>query len=234
MRLARPERRLAPGNFWAAVDAEHNRLILERLPGTDILDVGCGYGSLTDFLARQGKRPIGVDSDRSSIAAALALYPERHLIEGTFEGRFPDRSFDHVVLRDALHHLVEEGDVRAALREIRRILRPGGTLVAFDPNIHAVLRACRRMMRHQDAECSLPQAHALLAGEGFDVRETSYHETFALAASGGYVGLCFVPPGLPRLHRTLVRLNRWIGNALARTPLGPHVLWRYRIVAAPH
>lgn len=232
MKLARPERRLAPGAFWREVDAEHNRFVAERLPGTAVLDIGCGYGTLTDHLARLGKRVVGVDHDAESVRVARELHPAREFVEGGFAGRFPDASFDHVVLRDVLHHLYEEGDVAAALREIRRVLKPDGTLVIFDPNVHFVLRLCRRLMAHRDAECALEDAIAALERAGFEVRETAFTEAFALAASGGYVGICWVPP-IRALHRALIALDRWTSRAVRALGLARRVLWRYRLVAAP-
>ncbi len=232
MKLAHPERRLAPGAFWREVDEEHNRYVAERLPGQSILDVGCGYGTLTDHLSRLGKKVVGIDQDPESVRVARSRNLAGEIVEGRFEGRFASGSFDHVVLRDVLHHLYAEGDLSASLAEIRRVLKCDGTLVVLDPNVHFLLRLCRRLMAHRDAECPLEDARAALERAGFEIREVQFYELFALAASGGYVGICWVPP-IRRLHRALIALNRRLSSGIARTRMARSLLWRYRLVAAP-
>lgn len=229
MRISNPSKRLNSGSFYRLVDQEHNQYLARRLRGTSVLDIGCGYGSLVDYLCRQGKNAVGIDSEPECIDIARRRFPGRGYILGSFE-QFPDRSFDHVVMKDALHHVFEERDVKVTLREIKRILKPGGTLVIFDPNIQFVLRLCRKIMRHNDAECDIEDARKRLQRAGFTIRQVDFYELFALPASGGYVGICFVPP-IAFLQHALILLNRFFSRILVRTPLARHLLWRYLLVA---
>lgn len=96
--------------------------------GLDVLDVGCGQGIDLAEYALAGARPTGVDLTARHVELA-----NRHLqllglsgtaVEGDAEYLpFSDASFDRVSSNGVLHHTP---DMPAALREIRRVLRPGG------------------------------------------------------------------------------------------------------------
>jgi SAM-dependent methyltransferase len=102
----------------------------------DVLDVGCGPGTITVDLARivAPGRVIGIDR-AAEIVADAAAYAREQNVEATFEPgdvyalRFPDASFDIVHAHQVLQHVA---DPVAALREMRRVLRPGGLVAARD------------------------------------------------------------------------------------------------------
>jgi ubiquinone/menaquinone biosynthesis C-methylase UbiE len=96
--------------------------------GLDVLDVGCGQGIDVVRYARAGARVRGIDLTPRHVelarmhVAALALDAE--LVVADAETLpFEDHSFDRVSSNGVLHHTP---DIDAALREIRRVLRPGG------------------------------------------------------------------------------------------------------------
>jgi SAM-dependent methyltransferase len=107
-------------------------------PGESVLDLGCGAG-FDAFVAAQlvgpGGRVVGVDLSPEMLAVARAAlaeagFPQVEFSEGTVEVLpFPDTSFD-VALSNGVLNLVP--DKPAALREIFRVLRPGGRLQACD------------------------------------------------------------------------------------------------------
>jgi ubiquinone/menaquinone biosynthesis C-methylase UbiE len=100
--------------------------------GANVVDLGCGSGVFTDVLRRRGYRCTGVDLSPKLIAIARQRYPGIEFIEGDVEGLpFPDASFDAVLLSGLVHHLP---DASRCAAEVFRVLRPGGTFVAFDPN----------------------------------------------------------------------------------------------------
>ena len=100
--------------------------------GAKVVDLGCGSGVFTDALRRRGYRCTGVDLSPKLVAIARQKYPEIEFIEGDVEGLpFPEASFDAVLLSGLVHHLP---DASRCAAEVFRILRPGGTFVAFDPN----------------------------------------------------------------------------------------------------
>jgi len=107
-------------------------------PGQRILEIGCGTGNLLLTVAR--RRPdaevIGIDPDRGSVRRAArkarrAGLPVR--IERAYADDLPlpDASIDRVLSSFMWHH-VGDAEKPAALREIRRVLRPGGELHLVD------------------------------------------------------------------------------------------------------
>lgn len=101
-------------------------------PGARIADLGCGSGVFTDLLQRRGFNSTGIDLSPKLIRIAREAHPGIDFREGDIEHLpFADGSIDGVVLAGVLHHLPELSKCAA---EIKRILRPGGRFVAFDPN----------------------------------------------------------------------------------------------------
>lgn len=128
----------APGSA-SLEESTHNEMI-ERLlapAGKRILDVGCGEGALTRFLAGAGAEIVGIDpaGDKieSASAAAAAEGSTAAFREGVGEALpFEDRSLDVVLYSNSLHHVPLEA-MRPALAEAARALVPGGVLYAMEP-----------------------------------------------------------------------------------------------------
>lgn len=102
-----------------------------------ILDFGCGPGWLSEFAARQGLRVVGIDASEGTLricrrrAIEAGVAERTAFVKGDVQ-RYPflDGSFQAVVCVAALHHIQDMG---AAVREIARILRPGGEAVFLEP-----------------------------------------------------------------------------------------------------
>lgn len=102
-------------------------------PGALILDAGCGNGRHAVPLAGAGHRVVGLDSSGVLLAAARRVAgqgPWPQLVRGSYASlAFESAAFDAVIcLGTSLGYLGDAGD-RAALREFRRVLAPGGRLV---------------------------------------------------------------------------------------------------------
>ena len=92
-----------------------------------VLDAGCGSGRTLNELARLGEAH-GMELNPAGVAAARAR--GHHVLEGRVEAiPFEDASFDLVTCLDVIEHT----DDLAALRELRRVTRPGGHLVVTVP-----------------------------------------------------------------------------------------------------
>jgi SAM-dependent methyltransferase len=105
-------------------------------PGRRALELGCGTGIFLEKVARAGARIVGLDLSADLLAKARARLggsvPNVVLHRGNAE-RMPyaSSSFDTVYGSSVLHHL----DLDGALREVFRVLRPGGRCVFTEPNM---------------------------------------------------------------------------------------------------
>jgi SAM-dependent methyltransferase len=109
---------------------------VQRLPArVAMLDVGCGAGHLSLALAPFFERALATDLSPSMLAAVKATAAQRRLPQIQVQQAnaqalpFADGTFDLVCSRYSAHHW---RDPPAALREMRRVARPGGTLLMID------------------------------------------------------------------------------------------------------
>jgi SAM-dependent methyltransferase len=113
--------------------------------GMDLLDVGCGPGTITLGFARAVApgRVTGIDHDSAHIEAARALTAEQGITNVTFQNGnalslpFEDGTFDAVFENDLLTHLSQ--DAVRATREVYRVLKPRGFFAARDVDADAVV-----------------------------------------------------------------------------------------------
>ncbi|MEV7456794.1 methyltransferase domain-containing protein [Pseudarthrobacter oxydans] len=129
----------------AARTAENSAaFVLPHLtPGASVLDVGCGPGTITcDFavLVAPGK-VTGLDRSPDIIAQAKALAMEREVSNVEFMAGniydldFDDETFDVVHAHQVLQHLTDPVE---ALREMRRVAKPGGIVAVRDADFHGM------------------------------------------------------------------------------------------------
>lgn len=162
---------------WRTAENSAAYLLPHLRPGLELLDVGCGPGTITaDFARRVAPgRVVGIDRAEGVLEQARAYAAEKNVSVELRTGDvyaldFPDASFDVVHAHQVLQHLTEP--VRA-LRELRRVLRPGGVLAArdgdyscfswapLDPRLTRWLEVYRAVCRHNRAE---PDAGRFLKG----------------------------------------------------------------------
>jgi ubiquinone/menaquinone biosynthesis C-methylase UbiE len=124
-------------HLWRTVENSCAYLLPHIKPHMKILDVGCGPATLTcDFakLVPQGS-VIGLDQSKEVIAKAEELANSKGLTNisftdgNVFSMDYPDGEFDIVHAHQVLHHV---GDSSGALREMRRVTKPGGIVAVRD------------------------------------------------------------------------------------------------------
>lgn len=100
--------------------------------GAHVLDAGCGTGRIARYLVDRGLSVVGVDLSPGMLAMARRDHPDLELHEGSLTALpLADASVDGVVFWYSLIHLSDE-ELRVALAEAVRVLRPGGhVLLAF-------------------------------------------------------------------------------------------------------
>ncbi len=193
---------------WRTVANSAPHLIPRLTPGRRLLDIGCGPGTITvDLAVRLAPgEVIGFDIAPDVIKRGEALLAEptaspncRFMVDDVYAMSFPDDAFDIVHAHQVLQHL---SDPVAALREMNRVLKPGGTLAVRDadyggmtwapvtPAIEQWMAIYRRIAGEQE---STPDAGRYLLGwvqeAGFTDIEVSVDVwTFADPASRHWWG----------------------------------------------
>jgi SAM-dependent methyltransferase len=137
-----------------------------------ILDVGCGTGTFLKYLSRYGD-PLGVDLDEKAIAFCQkrGVGPVQKI--DSFPLPFEDNSFDLVTMLDVLEHI---DDDQGTLRDIYRVLRPGGVLMVAVP-AYRFLWGPQDEISHHKRRYIAPEIRRLLKQAGFRVLRLSYFNT---------------------------------------------------------
>jgi SAM-dependent methyltransferase len=126
--------RLRPGDekwgVWEIPETQL-RLLPDDVAGKDTIELGCGTGYISAWLARRGARPVGIDNSEQQLATARRLQVEHRidfpLIHGNAESvPLPDASFDFAISE---YGASIWADPYRWVPEASRLLRPGGELV---------------------------------------------------------------------------------------------------------
>ena len=175
---------------WGIPEAE--LALLPDVTGLDTIELGCGTGYISAWLARLGARPVGIDITPAQLATARAFQEEfgvpYQLIEASAEAvPFPDSSFDLAISE---YGAATWCDPYRWIPEAARLLRPGGWLVFLANSVLSMLCSPEedlpvgdRLVRDQfglhrveypdppTVEFSIPHGAmiALLRGAGFEV-----------------------------------------------------------------
>jgi ubiquinone/menaquinone biosynthesis C-methylase UbiE len=167
-------------------DMFKRRLIASAgLAGRDTLDLGCGTGTLT-LMARRTHpeaKVVGLDVDADILIRAHAKAERIGLVIPWIQGRadrlpHPRASFDRVLICLVLHHLDPETRFHS-LREVLRVLRPGGEvhIADFGPPRTLAMKFIAAIMRHLEQTADLFDGRLpdILGTVGFDSVVESGH-----------------------------------------------------------
>jgi ubiquinone/menaquinone biosynthesis C-methylase UbiE len=209
----------------SALDTPWHRLVQEALHldrdlgGRQVLEIACGRGEFALWCVSQSAPSAFVAADFSIGAVRLA----RRRLQGA--GRavqfiqadaqaiaLPSNSMDTVICCETIEHVP---DPRAALSELARVLRPGGSLFLTTPNYLGPIGAYRgylRLVGRRFTEEGQPINHFLLAPQVRRWVRSAGLRIVRADSSGHYLPF----PGRPPI--LLVNRNRWL------TPFGLHAL----------
>lgn len=198
----------------------YRRDVLKRIgvgPGSRVLDIACGTGQVSAAALRLvGPTGVvtGVDPSEGMRRVAEARRGLR-VLEGTAD-HLPveDGSFDFVVMGYAMRHA---SDLIAAFREMRRVLRPGGTVAILEitPPEGRFARALLKVyLKH-----IVPPASLLVTGSRRSQELMSYYwESIERCVSPGAILDAMARAGLenPMRHRTIGIFNEYVAKAPQR------------------
>ncbi len=156
---------------FEASTAMENRFAFESLSpvaGKKILDLGCGAGETSVYFALNGAVVDALDISPKMVAVARRLAEKHGVLLNLHAGvaeklPFADCSFDLVFANGVLHHV----DLIPALKEIRRVLKPGGKAAFIEPLKHNPVIG---LYRHLAAENRTPTEFPLGFGDFDRVR----------------------------------------------------------------
>jgi len=183
--------------FWA--DGERDLDHLLGLLGVDVgradtaLDIGCGVGRLTRVLAGRARHVYGIDVSNEMLELAACHHRELANIswvlgDGLSLGGIEDRSVDACVSHVVFQHIPDPAITLGYVREIGRVLAPGGWAgfqVSNDPGVHAARGAGRvsalrrRAPRGRDdpawigSAVDLDELRSVASGAGLEVERVT-------------------------------------------------------------
>ncbi len=215
--------------FYGLIERTLHQELVPYLSGKTILDIGCGFGSLCAFFQQLGFGVTGIEQHQVSFNAAQKKFPHLNLLfdEGNLLDTIPDNSFDIVIMKDVIHHVVAETDAKAFMLNVNRICKK--LIVIIDPNPTLILKLSRKIIKHIDPECTPKQAIDLLCNNRFELKKLFFSEVFAFPLSGGYVGPELIKS--PSLMNIILKVDRLLKRGLDFLRISRFVCWRYVIVA---
>lgn len=236
-------------DYFEACTAPENRFILRQMGdirGKLLLDLGCGAGENSVYFAKQGANCVAADYSPGMVEVALKLAAANHVqVKGCTANAmaldFDDNTFDFVYASNLLHHIPEP---KIALREMHRVLKPGGKVCFWDPLKHnPIINIYRRIATEVRTEDEMP----------LDINIVNYikplfsdtvYDTFWLATLWIFLQFYLIEKVNPnqerywkkiiseqeRLRPTYRRLET-IDRLLKRIPLIKRFAWNIAVVA---
>ena len=201
------------------------RVLAAAAAGKRVLEYGCGMGGCAYDLAARGAMVTGIDISASAIERATEkakAYPAGSLTFRKADAEalpFEDASFDVICGSGILHHL----DIERAVAEIRRVLKPDGRAIFYEPLAY---NPAARLYRVLTPGSHTPDEHPLTNDDLARLRTNlgrvsfDFYDFFAVGA----IPFLRLPAG-ERLLRVTERLDRVL---FGRLPLARH--WAAAIV----
>ncbi len=211
--------------YWAISNgaADYKRMYQDLARGSDVLEYGCGDSRSFFTLAPVVKSLQAIDISDKVIQRLKSenIHDNVSLqVMDAMNLTFPEDSFDLIFGSGIIHHLETE----TAVREVARVLRPGGRAVFWEPlGLNPLFNIYRRLTpqaRTPDEHPLAPKDIATLA-EHLNLLEVRYYGLSTLAA---------VPLRNRRFGEALLKLGRRVDRVLFALPGVRHLAWYVLVV----
>jgi SAM-dependent methyltransferase len=210
-------------HWWYAGRRRVLHSALGKLPlpqDADVLDAGCGSGRTMDELERYGSPVRGFDLNPLGVEYARSRGHAEVSVARLEEIPYPDASFDLVTCLDVLEHTPDDG---LSMRELRRVVRPGGWLVLTVP-AYQLLWSSHDVANHHHRRYRRSQLRRVGEAAGWEPREWTYFNS-----------VLFLPGAVVRVGERVRKPEKRRGRTnVALTPraLDPILEWPMRFEAA--
>lgn len=206
--------------YWAVNDgnAEFAQLCANLARDKDVLEYGCGDTRKFLTLGASVRSLQAIDISDAAIERAKSENTRNNVglhVMDAMNMTFADNSFDLVFGSGIIHHL----DTEIAVREIARVLRPGGTAIFWEPLGH---NPVFNTYRHFTPQARTPDEHPLVSK---DFRIMAQHFSTLSVKYYGLTTLATVPIRNRKFGRTSLRLTRRFDRALFSIPGVKQLAW---------
>lgn len=209
---------------YGAVQRRRYRDLLRLVDGRRLLDAGCGLGLLTKVCLDAGYDVTAIDLDDRSLELAARLHSVQASRTSVYATGLAANSIDTALLFDVIEHL----DFAPLLAELTRL--GCRRVLVFDSNLrNPALRAYRRRAGHEEHQEYRPEdVIAGFGAGGFTLSSASYHDTLALALTGGLQREAL--PLLGRFPDFVYQCDRMVTWAARLMRIAPLTAFRYLLV----
>ncbi len=186
-----------------------------RFTGKDVLEVGCGDGRISRFLAGFAGKLVAIDPDKRLIRQARSRIKGAEFRAGRGEKlEFEGESFDVVVFVLSLHHQ----NAGKSLAEAARVLRRRGRIVVLEPAADGEIQGLFNLA--QDETRLLEKAAKAIAGSGMRIeKKETFSTRWVFESAKELYRFYFKHSGGPRNGRTILKIGRFLGKKAESGPV---------------
>lgn len=183
-----------------------DKLLIENLNEKKSLDAMCASGIETGYLLDRGAEVMGLDISPNNAQHYRERWQRECLVESIHRTGLPDNEFDVVYIAGGLHHILPE--LEQTVREIHRILKPGGMFYFVEPNSDTWLNSLRRVWYRNSGRFTADEAAISYRRTLQPFLAIGFQEQRMI--TGGNIAYIFVAQALhfPLLHSRLNLIYR--------------------------